>query len=1011
MTETQDIPDDDLGFEYRPKYKIFHELMKNRINRVLLVSSYYDSFLLEEDGRLSDQVFEEFHSLNLRTLPNITRAGSPDRALELLEEEEFDLVITMRRLGGGFNPFSFGKKVKNLNPNLPVVLLLTHTASLTSLAEYAEREEIEYGIDDIFLWNGDSAVFVAIIKLLEDKLNVEHDTSYGLVRVIIIIEDNIKYFSLFLPLIYGEIMTHTHRLISEGLVLNDYYSLLAMRARPKILLAQTNEEAITYYQKYKQYVIGIISDVRFPKNGKLERQAGFNFIKKVKKTNPTLPIALQSSEKENAKLAEQLDVYFIYKKSPLLLKELRTFLIRYLGFGDFVFRLPDGTEVGRASNIMELYQVVSVVNEEALVYHGSNDHFSGWLMNRAEFDLALRLKPIKVTDFDTAQELRSYLLNALWPVVTEKTGAVVHTFSRETHHPDNRFTRLRPGSLGGKGRGVAFLQYLLNSFLILDKLAETFSIRIPKTFVIGTDEFDRFMASHRLYETIISNSMTDEEIKTEFLRAKLTKGLRDDLKFILRDLSGPLAVRSSSILEDSQYQPFAGIFHTYMIPNNPQNQNLRTRLRLLCNAIKLVYASTVLKEARSYTESMGYSIEEIRMAVVIQQVVGQRHEDDLSYPSFSGVASSLNYYTMGSYMNPEDRVAFLAVGMGKTIVDGEISFRFCPKYPQVSFYSTQNQLLANSQREFYAIDLSKQSKPVLTDEESFLVKKSIFDLDRFTLSQVADTYDYDNQMLRAGYNGEGAPVITFSKQLKYETLPLASLITKILQLGERAFGAPIEFEFAGNFQKIPNKPATFYMLQVRPLIEHQETTLLEQLEINTKDDLLVRSIQTSGNRIIADIQDLVYVVPERFNKLKTAEMVEEIRHFNELLAEEKKPYILIGPGRWGSLDSLLGIPVKWSDISGVQVLCEVGLKDFKVEHSQGSHFFQNIVTANIPYLYIHHGRQNVWIDWDWLANPALMISETEYIRQIRAETPFIVRVDGKTREGIITKPKRISLAR
>jgi hypothetical protein len=1009
MKTTHEIADDDLGFDYRPKYKIFHELMRNRINRVLLVSSYYDSFLLEEDGRLSDQVFEEFHSLNLRTLPNITRAGSPERAFELLQEEEFDLVITMRRLGGGFNPFSFGEKVKDINPTLPVILLLTHTASLTNLTDHAEREGIQSGIDDIFLWNGDSAVFVAIIKLLEDKLNVEHDTNHGLVRVIIVIEDNIKYFSLFLPLIYGEIMTQTHRLISEGFVLNDYYSLLAMRTRPKILLAQSYEEATEYYQKYEQYVIGIISDVRFPKNQKHEKQAGFNFIKKVKKSNPTLPIALQSSEPENAELAEQLGIYFIHKNSPLLLKALRRFLIRYLGFGDFIFQLQDGTEVARASNIMELYQVVSVVNEETLVYHGSHDHFSGWLMNRAEFDLALRLKPVKVTDFNTPRELRSFLLNALWPVVTEKTGAVVHTFSRETHHPDNRFTRVRPGSLGGKGRGVAFLQYLLNSFLITDKLAETLSIRIPKTYVIGTDEFDRFMESHQLYETTISNSMTDEEVKAEFLKAKLSKSLRDDLKFILKDLTGPLAVRSSSILEDSQYQPFSGIYHTYMLPNNPQNQNLKTRVRLLCNAIKLVFASTVLKEARLYTESMGYSVEEPKMAVVIQQVVGQRRDNNLSYPSFSGVASSLNYYTIGSYMKPEDRIAFLAAGMGKTIVDGEVALRFCPKYPQVSFFSTQDQLLGNSQREFYAIDLSKHSKPVLSDEESFLVKKSIFDLDAFTLSQIADTYDYNNQMLRDGYTGNGAPIITFSRQLKYNTLPIASIVTKILQLGERAFGTPVEIEFAGNFQEIPSKQTTFYMLQIRPLIDGQENVFLEELDPSNKDEILVKSFQTSGNRIFTNIQDLVYVIPERFNKLKTTEMVDEIHQINEQLVREQRPYILVGPGRWGSLDRLLGIPVKWSNISGVQVICEVGLKDFKVDHSQGSHFFQNIVTANIPYLFIRHGRKKAWIDWDWLADPALKVSENKYIRHIHTETPFIVRVDGKNREGIITKPGVISL--
>ncbi|MHA2327861.1 MAG: PEP/pyruvate-binding domain-containing protein, partial [Candidatus Hodarchaeales archaeon] len=671
--------------------------MTKRINKVLLVSSYYDNFILEEDGRLSDQIFEEFHNLNLRTLPSITRVASAKEALKEVQKKNFDLVITMRRLGGDADPFSLGRKIKEIR-DIPVVFLVTNAASLSYLPPPSERK----GIDRIFMWNGDSTVFVAIIKHFEDKYNIAHDTSVGLVRVIIVVEDSIRYYSLFLPLIYSEIMKQVHRLISGGI--NDFHNLLQMRTRPKILLAENYEEAKEYYDKYRQYVIGLISDVRFSREGVDDEEAGLSFILETKKDNPTLPIALQSSEPENQKRAEELGIFFIHKTSRRLLKNIQTFMLRYLGFGDFVFRLGDGTRVGRASNLMELYQAISVVPDESLIHHGSHDHFSGWLMNRAEFDIAQKIKPLQVSDFKTTQKLRQFLLEAIGTILNEKTSSVIHDFSRESHHPANRFTRLRPGSLGGKGRGIAFLQFLLNSFLLADDLSESVSIRIPKTFVIGTSEFDLFMEENEeLIDIALSDDSTDHEIKEAFTEAKLSKSLKLDLKFILGDLNGPLSVRSSSLLEDSQYQPYAGIFETYMLPNN---QDLETRLKLLYEAIKLVFASTFLKQVKSYSESLGQSIEESKMGVVIQQVVGRKRENNLSYPCFSGVASSYNYYPIGKYMKPTDRIAFLALGLGKTIVDGGISLRFCPKYPKISFFSTQDRLLENSQKHFYAIDLA-----------------------------------------------------------------------------------------------------------------------------------------------------------------------------------------------------------------------------------------------------------------------------------------------------------------
>ncbi len=673
-------------------------------------------------------------------------------------------------------------------------------------------------------------------------------------------------------------------------------------------------------------------------------------------------------------------------------------MLNYLGFGDFKFRLLDGTTVAQAKNVLELSQALSMVPDESLVYHGTHDHFSGWLMNRGEFDIAQKLKPRKVSEFKDPESLRNFLLTSVRSILTEKTGGVIHDYSRESYHSDIRFTRLRPGSLGGKGRGIAFLQFLLNSFLLADELAKIVSIRIPKTVVIGTDEFDRFMEENEgLYEIALSDK-DDEMIKSEFIQAKLDPSLIEDLGHIITNITGPLSVRSSSLLEDSQYQPFAGVFETYMIPNN---QDFNTRIKLLCSAIKLVYASSFLKQAKSYAESTGQSIEESKMAVVIQQVVGRKRSKNLSYPCFSGVATSYNYYPI-SYMKPEDRIIFLALGLGKTIVDGGLAHRFCPRYPEVSFFSTQDQMYLNSQKEFFAVDLASKSTTFDRGEESFLSKESIFDAETEVLSRIADTYDYNDQIIRSGYEGTGAPIITFAKQLKFESFPFSRLLTKILSLGEQAMGSSVEIEFAGNFQHTPTKQTTFYLLQIRPYTQY-DVALNEELEDPSDDEILMRSSVASGNRIIKNISDVIYAKPESFDKLKTQEMVSDIDTLNKGLKESSIPYILIGFGRWGTFDRSLGIPVKWNHISGAQVIIETGLQNFQVDHSQGSHFFQNITTTNIGYLFVNVKSKTDFISWDWLSEQEV-VTETDYFKHIRVSKPFYVRIDGKKREGIILKP-------
>ncbi|MBN1330578.1 MAG: hypothetical protein JXA54_13975 [Candidatus Heimdallarchaeota archaeon] len=987
---TLDNTDESFYMDYKPKYKIFHELMSRRIRNVLLVSSIYDSFMLEEDGRLSDQIYEEFQNLNLRTLPRITRVSTAADALEYLKTRSYDLVITMRRLGE-MDAFTFGKRVKEVQ-NIPVILLLNSVVEI----EYLQEKEKSESIDRVFVWNGDSKVFVAIIKHLEDKMNVDFDTKNGQVKIFILVEDSIRFYSLILPELYGELMRQTHRLITEGT--NDYQDLLKMRIRPKILLATNYEEAVKYYRKYKNYIMGVITDVEFPRNGKLDKQAGFSFIKMLNKLQHNLPVVLQSTNKDYCTEAVDLGCTFIYKRSHGMLWDLRKWLLERVGFGDFIFKLPSGEITGIARDIISFYKEINRVPIESLIYHGKNDHFSNWLSARGEFEIAQKLKPRKVSEF-SPEELRNFLLLAINEVVLEKTRGIISDFNRDNYHPEILFLRLRPGSLGGKGRGLAFLMFLLNSFLIQDEFKKV-EIEIPKTIVIGTAEFDSFMDVNNLYDLVFSG-IKDEEIRNKFVKAKLSKTLVSDLEFILKDLKNPLAIRSSSLLEDSAYQPFAGIFSTYMIPNN--SKNIKENLEQLCTAIKLVFASPFLQVARSYAETIGQTVEESKMAVVIQEVIGKEHNGRF-YPDFSGTAASYNYYPFGEYMMPEDRIAHLALGLGKIIVDGGAVVRFCPKYPKLNFHATPDKLLGSSQKIFYAIDLSKKDFDVLEDDP--FVQKYGLDaaIDDKALFQVADTYDFTNNALQIGFHGTGSPVITFNKQLKLETMPMAKLLSRILSIGEKAMGCSIEIEFAGSFGSTSKEVDKFYILQIRPFL-HQESMLLnDDMESYEVSNLLIYSTQVSGNLYRKDICDIVYIKPDAFDKTKTLAMVQEINKINAQLKTENKKYILVGFGRWGTADRFLGIPVNWNNISNAKTIIEAGLEGFQIDFSQGSHFFHNIVTSNIGYMYIKYNSENHIIDLNWLKEQPV-ITDLEFVRHIRTNKPIIIRIDAKNREGMIIKPK------
>ncbi|NHK30301.1 MAG: hypothetical protein FK730_03045 [Asgard group archaeon] len=979
---------DEVSFymEYKPKFKIFYELMAKRMRNVLLVSSIYDSFMLEEDGRLSDQIYEEFQNLNLRTLPRITRVSSAKEALEMLNSQQFDLVITMRRLGE-MDAFSFGTNVKKIQ-NIPVILLLTSVVEIN----YLPDKEKQIGIDRVFVWNGDSKIFIAIIKHLEDKLNAKYDTKIGDVRVFIFVEDSIRFYSLLLPELYSELMRQTHRLITEGT--NDFQDLLKMRIRPKILLAETYEEAMDYYKKYRENIMGVISDIEFPKDGKMNKNAGFLYVNQIAKKIINLPVIFQSTKDKYRKKAEEMGYFFNHKRSHGMMWDLRKWLLDSVGFGDFIFKKSKREVVGEAKDIISFHEQIGNVPIESLVYHGKNDHFSNWLYARGEFEIAKKLKPRKVSEF-TQEELREFLLSIINEVVLEKTKGIINDFSKENYNQDMLFLRLRPGSLGGKGRGLAFLMFLLNSFQIQDEFKDV-TIEIPRTCVIGTDEFDKFMEENNLYDFALSN-VSDEEIKKRFVKAKLSNSIRTDLEFLLQFWTKPIAVRSSSLLEDSAYQPFAGIFSTLMIPNN----NKKTNLNQICTAIKLVYASAFLKVARSYAETISQTVEESKMAVVIQEVVGKDHNGRF-YPDFSGTASTYNYYPFGDYMKPEDGISHVALGLGRLIVEGGESFRFCPKYPKINFYSTPDTLLDNSQRNFYAINLQKEDFDVLIDDP-FVTR---FDLGAAitdkTLENIADTYDFNSETLHIGYQGTGTPIINFSKQLKLNTFPLAGIVTKITTLGEQTMGCTIEIEFAVNFKINKKEKDTFNILQIRPFLQ-QEIMLVEESVTYEKHQLLAYSNYVSGNLIRKDIRDIVFVKPESFDNLKTFEVLREIDKLNAKLNAEKKHYLLIGFGRWGTADRFLGIPAKWNNISGAKTIVEAGLENFQIDFSQGSHFFHNIVTSNIGYLHIKYGDIQHFIDWDWLKSEKAE-NDFTFVKHIRLKKPLIIRIDAKKKEGMIIKP-------
>jgi len=970
----------DYDGDYKPTFHSFYNLMKFRVGRILLVSSLYDAFTLEEDGLLFEQISEEYRDLALPFPPQVIRVSSGKDALEELESSRYDLVITMARLGD-MDPYEFGRKAKEIQKSLPVILLLTDMGDIP----FFHRPGVSKEIDKTFYWNGDSTLYMAIIKYVEDMRNAVPDTSTGLVRAILIIEDSPRFYSIFLPLLYTEIMRQTRDLLTEGL--NEHEKMLRIRSRPKVLLAETYEEALKIYREFEPHIMGVISDISYMKDGKMEEEAGFIFAKEVKHR---VPVLLQSSREEFRKTAESMGVSFVDKRSEALLQEVRDFFKDRLGFGEFVFMLPDGTEVGRASDIKEFLELAPKVPLESLKYHGSLHQFSNWLMARGELSLARALRPKKVSDFENLEEMREHLIRSIRESRREKQLGVITDFSRQDFEFEQTFTRLGGGSLGGKGRGIAFLSSLLNQSMI-NKRLKGCKVKVPETLVIGTDEFDTFMRVNDLKDVLLEG-LNDSEVAEKFLSASLTEELRQKLRRYLDKIRWPIAVRSSSLLEDSQNQPFAGIYATYILPNNCGEDD--TRLDQLEQAIKLVYASTYYRRAKAYIRTTVHMPEEEKMGVVLQKLIGSRHGDRF-YPVLSGVAQSHNFYPV-SPLKREEGIVSVALGLGKIVVEGEKVLNFSPEHPDVipGFHSPED-VLKNSQEHFYALDLSRTCFDLSLGEEVTLQNLDIGEAERDnTLDMLASTFDADDNRLRDGVGGKGPKLITFAGILKYGMFPLVDIIKEMLRIGQRGMGRPVEIEFAANMN---GDEAEFHVLQIRPLVTMRERGGLN-ITSREKESALICTSKAMGNGLIERINDIIYVPPETFDATRTVEIAREIGGANAGM--DGTPYILIGPGRWGTRDRFLGIPVEWDQISWAKAIVEASIEGFRIDPSHGTHFFHNITALGIPYFTVGPNRRDERVDWGRLSSFST-IGSYRYIRHVRAADPLMVKVDGRSGSGII----------
>jgi len=968
---------------------LYHDLMPFKVKEILLVANLYDAYSIEKEGRFSEHVLGEFYALSLSTMPRITGVSTTDEVMEQLNSKHYDLIIIMMGTEKHF-PVELSRKIKDQFQYIPVFLLLN---SNTDIVLFEDEPEKLTWIDRIFVWNGDSKIFFAMINYLEDKINVENDTRIGMVRVILLVEDSSKYYSLYLPMLYNIVLEQTKNII-EDVTTDELYRILRLKARPKILLASTYEEALYIFNRYKDYILCLISDVKFKKDGKLNNTAGFSLVKQVRKDIKDLPTVLQSSDDENVQKAYELKASFINKNSETLLQDFKSFITHYLGFGHFIYRDKEGGQIAVAKSLKEFEDLLKTIPEESLLYHARKDHFSLWLMARGEIQVAKILNPAKVTDFKDPASLREYLINVIQHFRNEQNVGKVIPFEEMAITDERNILSLTEGALGGKGRGLAFINTLIYNYDFSQHIPNI-NIRTPKTSIIGTDEFEYFLDRNKLREKAVFES-DYELIRTWFLEGKLTDTLIRKLKSIIRYITKPLAVRSSGLFEDSLNQPFAGIFETYLIPNN--HPDPKVRLEQLMNAIKLVYASVYSPIAKGYIEAVNYRIEQEKMAVVIQEVVGHQYED-VYYPHISGVAQSYNYYPF-AHMKPEEGFAMIALGLGRYVVEGERAFRFSPLYPNLEINSAKDQY-KGSQVDYYAVDLTKKDVNLMEGEAAGLRRLDIYDAEKHgTLKHCASVFSLENNRIIPGIRDPGPRVVNFADILKYNYVPLAKTIEVVLDVVKEALGSPVEIEFAVDLNKDENYKASFYLLQIKPMIGNAGDFELDMDKID-RDEILLYSEKEMGNGLLEYIHDVVFVDPETFDKTRTLEMAAEIEKINAEFGRQKSKYILIGPGRWGTRDRWIGIPVVWPQISNAQVIVETSLEGFPLDASSGSHFFHNVTSMNVGYFSVQPEMSESFIRFDVLKKQ-INIRKTNFFTIAHFENPLSVKMDGKKRISIIT---------
>ncbi|MDR2147643.1 MAG: phosphoenolpyruvate synthase [Tannerella sp.] len=965
----------------------FANLMQKRIFDVLLIATKYDAFMLEEDGRVDEQIFNEYTSLSLSYPPRFTQATTEEEALRVLKKKQFELIIFMPNMVDK-DIFCTAKTVKKLHPSIPIVVLTPFSKAVSKCI----ADEDLHAIDYVFSWLGDSELLLAIVKLMEDKMNAPDDTKSVGVQIILLVEDSIRFYSATLAHLYHFVLEQSMEFAQEAL--NEHQKKLRMRGRPKIMLARTYEEAVSIYDEYADNMLGIISDMSFLRENRKDPLAGYHFCTYARKKDKHIPIILESSESKNIEYAQMLDTSFIDKHSKTYRSDLKKNIIEQFGFGDFVILNPETKEeIMRIKNLRDLQNKVFQIPDDSLRYHFLRNHFSRFFYSRAMFPPAELLKQVDGSTYKDMAEGKQFVFDVILQYRRMKNFGVVALYERERFDEYSYFARIGNGSLGGKGRGLAFIGTMIKRHPRLEK--ENFSVNMPKTVVLCTDIFDEFMETNNLYQVALSD-IDNDEMLANFLQSNLPNRLMEDLMAFLEVVKRPIAIRSSSLLEDAHYQPFAGVYSTYMVPNMTDKYEM---LRAVSDAIKGVYASVFYRDSKAYMTATSNVIESEKMAIVLQELIGRRYGDRF-YPTISGVAKSLNFYPIGNE-KPEDGITNMALGLGKYVVDGGTTLRFSPKHPRnILQMSTLEYALRETQTYFFALDMKDAPLQFAANDSFNLVKLPVKEADKDGVLQfITSTYDPQDHVIWDGYYPEGRKILSFSGILQHEIFPLSDTLDYLLKIGQKEMARPVEIEFTVDMKPGNRDHAVFYILQIRPIVDQKEM-INENLELIEKKDTILYSKNSLGHGI-HHVQDILYVKTNKFDSANNQAIVRELERINRTFSNSDQEYVLVGPGRWGSGDPWLGIPVKWPQISNARVIAECSLENYRIEPSQGTHFFQNLTSIGVGYFTIGHDGAD-FFDEAYL-NTLPATEETEYLRLVHFDEPIVIKMDGRKNLGVVMK--------